>query len=166
MFCAVKWLCIWHKMKASCFSWITSVYWLGPFAASNIFLRPSIPDMASTFFLQSLTSTVFSCTERTKELYLFEVFPCLKCTCVTLKWSHLFRLSCCITQRQGCILLNIIWSIDPHACGFSLFVLAGSESWLISFTLWQSPLIPTSAKVLKWQYKLSPPNISATSFWE
>lgn len=29
-------------------------------AASNIFFLPSIPDMASTFFLQSLTSTVFS----------------------------------------------------------------------------------------------------------
>lgn len=40
---------------------LTPIYWLGPFAASNIFLRPSIPDMASTFFLQSLTSTVFSC---------------------------------------------------------------------------------------------------------
>lgn len=37
-------------------------YWFWPFAASNIFLRPSMPDMASTFFLQSLTSTVFSCS--------------------------------------------------------------------------------------------------------
>lgn len=30
---------------------------VGDLAASNIFFRPSIPDMASTFFLQSPTST-------------------------------------------------------------------------------------------------------------
>lgn len=34
------------------------LYWeVGDLAASNIFFRPSIPDMASTFFLQSPTST-------------------------------------------------------------------------------------------------------------
>lgn len=34
---------------------------VGDLAASNIFFRPSIPDMASTFFLQSPTSTGRSC---------------------------------------------------------------------------------------------------------
>lgn len=49
---------------------MASVYGLGP--ASNIFLRPSMPDMASTFFLQSLTSTVFSCTERILQRHIPE----------------------------------------------------------------------------------------------
>lgn len=38
------------------------LYWgAGALAASNIFFRPSMPDMASTFFLQSPTSTGRSC---------------------------------------------------------------------------------------------------------
>lgn len=48
---------------------IYSRYWLCSLvycAASNIFFLPSIPDMASTFFLQSLTSTVFSYKETHK----------------------------------------------------------------------------------------------------
>lgn len=43
------------------------LYWVaGVLAASNIFFRPSIPDMASTFFLQSPTSTGRSCREDTR----------------------------------------------------------------------------------------------------
>lgn len=38
---------------------------VGDLAASNIFFRPSIPDMASTFFLQSPTSTGRSCGQTT-----------------------------------------------------------------------------------------------------
>lgn len=42
------------------------LYWeVGDLAASNIFLRPSMPDMASTFFLQSPTSTGRSCGQST-----------------------------------------------------------------------------------------------------
>lgn len=42
------------------------LYWVvGDLAASNIFLRPSMPDMASTFFLQSPTSTGRSCVGHT-----------------------------------------------------------------------------------------------------
>lgn len=41
------------------------IYWGGAWA-SNIFLRPSMPDMASTFFLQSLTSAVFSWTRHSQ----------------------------------------------------------------------------------------------------
>ena len=44
------------------------LYWVvGDLAASNIFLRPSMPDMASTFFLQSPTSTGRSCVGHTRE---------------------------------------------------------------------------------------------------
>lgn len=44
------------------------LYWVvGDLAASNIFLRPSMPDMASTFFLQSPTSTGRSCAGHTRE---------------------------------------------------------------------------------------------------
>ena len=42
------------------------LYWeVGDLAASNIFLRPSMPDIASTFFLQSPTSTGRSCGQST-----------------------------------------------------------------------------------------------------
>ena len=45
------------------------LYWVvGDLAASNIFLRPSMPDMASTFFLQSPTSTGRSCEGHTRRL--------------------------------------------------------------------------------------------------
>lgn len=46
------------------------------------------------------------------------------------------------------ILSNTIWWFDPCTGGFN-FVLASWESWLISFTLLQSPFIWTSAKHLK-----------------
>lgn len=41
----------------------TSHWPVGDLAASNIFFRPSIPDMASTFLRQSPTSTGRSCRE-------------------------------------------------------------------------------------------------------
>ena len=49
--------------------WPWYLYWVvGDLAASNIFLRPSMPDMASTFFLQSPTSTGRSCEGHTRRL--------------------------------------------------------------------------------------------------
>lgn len=42
----------------------TSHWPVGDLAASNIFFRPSMPDMASTFLRQSPTSTGRSCRER------------------------------------------------------------------------------------------------------
>lgn len=56
-----------RRWRSVCRSHDTSdalcVYWAGPLAASNIFFLPSIPDMASTFFLQSLSSTGLFCAE-------------------------------------------------------------------------------------------------------
>lgn len=50
------------------------LYWeVGDLAASNIFLRPSMPDMASTFFLQSPTSTGRSCGQWAKHQKLIKL---------------------------------------------------------------------------------------------
>jgi hypothetical protein len=52
--------------RASLGTWRSCLYCeVGDLAASNIFFRPSMPDMASTFFLQSPTSTGRSCKQVT-----------------------------------------------------------------------------------------------------
>ena len=109
-------ICLWPSQVFNSFwIYVWTLYWLAPFSTSNIFLRPSMPDMASTFFLQSLTSTAFSCTDRDREslmwyrnlftlapdvsfcsgrqIMLTNPFHTLAVT-VTLKWTPAEALKC------------------------------------------------------------------------
>lgn len=62
-----------------------AVHCAGPLAASNIFFLPSIPDMASTFFLQSLSSTGRFCSKNEKKMHF--------CVCVCVMHKALSQLS-------------------------------------------------------------------------
>lgn len=87
-----------------------------PLAASNIFLRPSIPDMASTFFLQSLTSTVFSCSTHTHQFATFRFLHnlCLKQDAQSSSDHYpTFSVSSFLTDFRFALRSNDTLCLDP-----------------------------------------------------
>lgn len=71
-------------------------HWAEPLAASNIFFLPSIPDMASTFFLQSLSSTGRFWRQIQKDLGSLFL-----CHAFNLLCKHTFPISSGWHQRKG-----------------------------------------------------------------
>lgn len=98
-------------------------HWAGPLAASNIFFLPSIPDMASTFFLQSLSSTGRFCKKTQQGVRLYHWKNESRLCCVVSRDCELEQVHKILSLLMLCLRLwDVTWE-------FLMRILYDSSSW-------------------------------------